>query len=167
MADTITINAPTFAANYLPGGLPPPQTVRVVQPAYYQHVPQQNIAVYQYPDPFADPTAMYAPIPVTYAAVPMPTVNVQPAPNVAVTYVHTQPITSHAQYTLPMPPVTGTQQTRQARQQGSDFQLDPQLTSEQEMHLMSAQPRSRQRPINSLPELEITVHQPSVTQSQR
>ena len=95
----------------------------------------------------------------------------------SVTYVHPLPDPSSYQ-TMPMPDphwVARTpgqqqmmvQQNAPVQPSGSGFSLNPNLTSQQQTHLLTAQPGTRQDPVVSLPELETTRSTSVVTQSAR
>ena len=175
----------------MPGGLQAPQPVVMVTPVTQgqQQMVQQNLMAGQYSNPnvvvvvtqasvvqqnVQVPTTQAVIIPQTAAvAMPTPTIQGVRAPaQLSVTYVHTAPPNYQ---TMPMPDPqwlnrTAVQQQQQLMVQnpaGSRFVLNRQLTSQQQVHLMTAQPQRRQRPINSLPELEVTRSQNIVTQSAR
>ena len=95
---------------------------------------------------------------------------------VTVTYVGAAPDNT-SYHTLPMPDPSWLNRSAQQQymmtqmivvtQPASTFTLNRQLTSQQQMHLVTARPQSRQQPIYSLPELETSRNRPVVTQSAR
>ena len=161
---------------------------------YQQQMLQQNLMTGQYADPNVVVVVTQASvlqqsvqfpaatqpvvIPQTAAvAIPVTSPQVQgvgaPA-QLSVTYVHAAPPNYQ---TMPMPDPQWLNRTSQQQQQQQimmqnqpgqqRFSLNRQLTSQQRMHLVTAQPQARRRPINSLPELEVTRSQNIVTQSAR
>ena len=166
---SITVNAPTFPVQYLPGGVPRPPHVRVVQQTFYQEIPQQNVPSYRYVDPFAEPTVIYEQNPCAYPH--GGPAGYGPQTGVMVTTAHPYPVTCHSHYTAPMPQVGWSHRPQpvriSARQKVSSFEVSGELTGDQKNYLMTAQPTGRQRPISSLPELETPTARPPVTQSQR
>ena len=157
----MTVNAPTFPANYLPGGLGV-VTNPVVVPQHVSAGTPQNVYYQQY-------TA--AQVPVTYVTVQQPPGVPQPA-NVTVTYVQQCPVTAPTQqYTLPMPDPQwsdrGKTTKKQTGQQSASLALEGNLTSDQKEHLMQAQPTTHDLPVSSVPQFTTTEKEDAWTKSER